>query len=152
MKSNTTQPTTITAIRVYRGKGCTTAFKNYQGDQIRQGYHRHKGLWQRQTLTLVDNIPVLNTGHYYNIISGLNGVFRRICPLQNQFPTSLEMHSGHGSVFIYRQNNATLHYYLQFCYIPGRHCTWWWAPNDPERQVEEFHVGYQWWVFWPKIY
>lgn len=34
-----------------------------------------RGYGSNKTLTLLDNIPVLNTGHYYNLISGVNELY-----------------------------------------------------------------------------
>ena len=48
-----------------------------------------RGQGSDKTLTMVENIPVLNTGHYYNIISGLNELyFDEFVLFKNQYPSS----------------------------------------------------------------
>lgn len=48
-----------------------------------------RGQGSDKTLTLVENIPVLNTGHYYNLISGLNELyFDEFVLFKNQYPSS----------------------------------------------------------------
>ncbi len=69
-----------------------------------------RGYGSDKTLTLVDNIPVLNTGHYYNIISGLNELyFDEFTLFKNQFPTSYGNALGGMVQFSSTdKNNATL--------------------------------------------
>ncbi len=69
-----------------------------------------RGYGSDKTLTMVDNIPVLNTGHYYNIISGLNELyFDEFTLYKNQFPTSYGNALGGMIQFSSTEkNNATL--------------------------------------------
>ncbi|MBK7787407.1 MAG: TonB-dependent receptor [Saprospiraceae bacterium] len=48
-----------------------------------------RGQGSDKTLTMVENIPVLNAGHYYNLISGLNELyFDEFVLFKNQYPSS----------------------------------------------------------------
>ncbi|MBK8701595.1 MAG: TonB-dependent receptor [Saprospiraceae bacterium] len=50
---------------------------------------RIRGLKSDKTLTLVENIPVLKTGHYYNIISSFNELyFDEVEVFKNQYPSA----------------------------------------------------------------
>ena len=108
---------------------------------------KHKGYGSDKTLTLVDNIPVLNTGHYYNIISGLNELyFDEFTLFKNQFPTSYgNALGGHGSVFIHRQkNNATLRTTSNLFLFRGGPTPGSESKTDREGRWKNFIFGYQW--------
>ena len=48
-----------------------------------------RGQGSDKTLTMVENIPVINAGHYYNLISGLNELyFDEFVLFKNQYPSS----------------------------------------------------------------